>query len=65
MSSERRYQSLLGHIQHHNVRGWLKKALECGAHDEDARTIGEALLRMSEGQLQRRVARMLAKNEPD
>jgi len=60
MSYESRYASLLSHLKQHKVRKWL----ECGAHDEDARTIGEAINRLSDDQLNRRMARMLAKNDP-
>jgi uncharacterized protein (DUF2461 family) len=49
------YDSLLGHIEHHNVRKWLVD----GCEREDANTIREAISRLSDGQLQRRFARML------
>lgn len=49
------YESLLGHIKHHNIRKWLLD----GAKREDANTIRRAIERLSDGQLQRRIARML------
>lgn len=49
------YDSLLGHIEHHNIRKWL----EDGCEREDANTIREALSQLTNGQLQRRFARML------
>jgi hypothetical protein len=51
------YESLLGHIKHHNVRKWLLD----GARSEDANTIRIAIERLSDGHLNRRFARMLAK----
>jgi hypothetical protein len=51
------YQSLLGHIEHHNVRKWLID----GATREDAQTILAAIKRLSDGSLKRRFARMLVK----
>ena len=50
------YENLLSHIEHHNVRGWLME----GARREDARTIMAAIKNLSDGQLQRRFARMLS-----
>jgi hypothetical protein len=49
------YESLLGHIEHHNIRKWLLE----GAEREDANTIKEAIKRLSDGRLNRRFARML------
>jgi hypothetical protein len=57
MCEDSRYQSLLGHLQHHNVREWLLR----GAEDEDARTIGAAVRRIDEDALLRRLARALAR----
>jgi hypothetical protein len=51
------YASLLGHIKHHNLRKWLLE----GAKAEDANTIRMAIEKLSDGQLSRRFARMLAK----
>jgi hypothetical protein len=53
------YESLLGHIKHHNLRKWLLE----GAESEDAQTIRAAIKRLSDGQLNRRFARMLAEKE--
>jgi hypothetical protein len=53
------YESLLGHIKHHNLRKWLLE----GADREDAQTIRAAIKRLSDGQLNRRFARMLAEKE--
>ena len=50
------YENLLSHIEHHDVRQWLKD----GARREDARTIMAAIENLSDGQLQRRFARMLS-----
>lgn len=52
-----KYDSLFAHIKHHNVRKWLID----GAKREDANTIRRAIERLSDGHLQRRFARMLAK----
>lgn len=51
------YKSLLGHIEHHNIRKWLLE----GADREDANTIKAAIKSLSDGQLNRRFARMLVK----
>jgi hypothetical protein len=51
------YRDLLGHIKYHKVRDWLEK----GAEHEDARTILAAIKRLSEGELNRRFARMLSR----
>jgi hypothetical protein len=51
------YETLLAHIKHHNIRKWLLD----GAKREEANTIRMAIERLSEGHLQRRFARMLAK----
>jgi hypothetical protein len=52
-----KYDTLHAHIKHHNIRKWLLD----GAKREDANTIRRAIERLSEGHLQRRFARMLAK----
>jgi hypothetical protein len=51
-----KYENLLNHIEHHNIRRWLLD----GCDREDARTIREAVKNLSDGQLSRRFARMLA-----
>jgi hypothetical protein len=51
------YHRLLAHIQHHKVREWLI----AGAKKEDARTILAAVRKLSGGQLNRRMARMLSR----
>ena len=56
MSGKETYESLLSHIEHHDVRQWLKD----GARREDARTIMAAIENLSDGQLQRGFARMLS-----
>jgi hypothetical protein len=53
------YDSLLGHIKHHNIRKWLLD----GAEREEANTIRAAIKRLSDGDLNRRFARMLAKGD--
>ena len=52
------FEKLLSHLKYHDVRGWLMK----GAKREDARTIRRAVEAMSDRELNRRMARMLAKN---
>jgi hypothetical protein len=52
-----RYETLLGHLQHHGV----KRALLDMCDREDARTIREAVKRIPERRLIRRLARALAK----
>jgi hypothetical protein len=54
-----RYESLLAHLSHHNLKEWLLD----GCKREDARTIGEAVRRIPERTLARRLARALAKEE--
>ena len=51
------YDRLLGHMQHHSVKQWLLDGCEA----EDARTIGEAVRRIPEHRLVRRLARALAR----
>lgn len=51
------YEHLLGHIKHHNIRKWLLD----GAYREDANTIKSAIKNLSDGALNRRIARMLTK----
>jgi hypothetical protein len=52
-----KYETLLSHIRHHNIRKWLLD----GAKREDANTIRMAIEHLSDGHLKRRFARMLAK----
>jgi hypothetical protein len=52
------YESLLGHLQHHNVKQWL---LDGAEGPEDAQTIAEAVRKIPERRLARRLARALAK----
>jgi len=54
-----RYENLLGHMQHHNVKQWLLD----GAKAEDARTIAAAIEQMPEHRLIRRLARALSQDE--
>jgi hypothetical protein len=51
------YEKLHVHIKYHNLRKWLLD----GAKKEDANTIRAAIQRLSDGELNRRFARMLAK----
>jgi hypothetical protein len=57
MSYEQMYESLLSHMEHHKVKQWLLD----GCADEKAHTIGEAVRRIPEHRLIRRLARALAK----
>ena len=50
---------MLSHLEYHDVRGWLMR----GAVSEDANTIRRAIERLTDGQLNRRMARMLADEE--
>ena len=52
------YENLLMHLKHHDVKQWLVD----GARREDANTIRVAVERLSEGRLQRRLARILSKD---
>jgi hypothetical protein len=54
------YDKLLGHIRYHSIREWLMD----GARREDANTIRRAIERLSEDQLERRFAKMLADDKP-
>jgi hypothetical protein len=57
------YENVHSHMQYHSVKKWfaspdvLKPLLLAGAWAEDANTIGEAVERMSEIDLVRRLAR--------
>ena len=51
------YEEMRRHIGYHNVRKWLLE----GAEREDAQTIRAAVKRLSQGDLERRFARMLSK----
>jgi len=50
------YKRLLDHARYHNIRRWLMD----GAIREDANTIRRAIEHMSDSELDRRFARMLA-----
>ncbi len=50
------YENLLAHMEHHNVKQWLLD----GSQLEDARTIHEAVKRMPERRLVRKLARILS-----
>ena len=49
-------RNLLQHMKHHSVKQWLLE----GCEREDARTIGEAVRKVPEWLLIRRLARVLA-----
>lgn len=51
-------QNLHSHMKYHSVKDWLLR----GCRDEDANTIREAVERMPEHRLIRRLARALAKD---
>ena len=53
------YESLKGHLEHHNVKDWLLR----GARDEDANTIRMAVEKIPEHRLVRRLAWALSKDE--
>lgn len=59
--SDRVYESLLGHMRHHQVKKWLL----VGAKHEKAHTIGEAVRRMPEHRLVRKLARILAEENEE
>jgi len=52
------YDNLLSHLWHHDIRGWLLT----GARQEDARTIKEAVKRVSSTQLREALAHVLSKD---
>lgn len=54
------YENLLGHMQHHGI----KKALLRMCDEEDANTIREAIERIPERRLVRRLARALTREQP-
>jgi hypothetical protein len=56
---QRRYEVLLGHLNHHGLKKWLLD----GCKREDARTIAEAVERIPERRLARRLARALAQED--
>jgi hypothetical protein len=51
------YNDLRSHIRYHRIREWLLE----GAKRERAHTIEAAIKRLSQGDLERRFARMLSK----
>ncbi len=53
------YDSLLGHLKHHNLKKWLLD----GCEQEDANTIREAVNKIPDHRLKRRLARALSKDE--
>jgi hypothetical protein len=55
MTEREQYDNLLGHLWHHDVRGWLL----AGAREEDARTIKEAVKRVSSTRLREALAQAL------
>lgn len=50
------YGSLIGHLNHHNVKQWLLK----GCDEEDANTIREAVRNTSSYELRKGLARILS-----
>jgi hypothetical protein len=50
------YEQLLGHAEHHNIKGWLLR----GCEREDANTLREAIKRQSAHRIARKVAEFLA-----
>jgi hypothetical protein len=50
------YECLLGHTEHHDIKGWLLR----GAEREDAQTIMAAIKRQSSHRLARKLAEILA-----
>ncbi len=50
------YEQLLGHAEHHDIKGWLL----AGAEREDAQTIMAAIKRQSAHRLARKLAEILA-----
>ncbi len=54
-------RNLLQHMKYHNVKQWLLD----GCRNEDARTIGEAVRRMPEWLLIRKLARAMAEARGD
>ena len=57
MDSDSRYEQLLAHAEHHNVKQWLLD----GAKHEDAYTLYAAIERQSSHRLARKLAEILAK----
>jgi hypothetical protein len=49
------YDSLLGHLKHHEVKDWLLR----GCKEEDARTIREAVENTPTRRIRRALARVL------
>ncbi len=50
------YEHLLGHAEHHDIKGWLLR----GCADEDANTLREAIAKQSPHRLARKLAEILA-----
>jgi hypothetical protein len=63
VSSEKKmdlsYKNLLDHLNHHNVKRWLLN----GCDKEGAHTIKEAVERISESRLRRKLAEILQRRE--
>lgn len=55
---QKRYKSLISHLPWHHARRWVRK----GAEKEDARTILEAIHRLSHREFNRRFAEMLSRD---
>lgn len=53
-------ENLLSHMKHHKIKKWLLR----GCEREDANTIREAVERIPERRLIRRLARALARRRP-
>ncbi len=58
MSNSRGYRSLYGHMKHHKIKKWLL----VGCEREEAHTIMQAVKRIPEHRLIRRLARALAED---
>jgi hypothetical protein len=53
------FETLLAHLEHHHLKDWLIE----GAKREDARTIREAIKRIPDRRLNRRMAWLLSKDQ--
>ncbi len=53
------YEHLLGHAEHHDIKGWLLR----GCADEDANTLREAIAKQSPHRLARKLAEALAEDK--
>ena len=59
MSYRDRYENLMNHLEYHHAKKWLLD----GCDHEDAHTIRDAVERLDQATLNRRLARALAKDE--